>query len=263
MNIALASAWRPRGEIQRFLQIYKQIEPVYSAITISLPPSSDPEDIAPLKKLPKTTLTETQDWSWGRHAALRLASQSNPDFVHYTDFDRLVRWVETQPREWQECVEKVIPSGECVLFERSEKAWDTHPRALRETEQLYKLILSHFLGKLYDLSAGSKSFSREATEFILANSPEIAGQSGRALGTDGEWVLLLHRGGYTIKSQKVDGLDWENVDRYREKAATVSDQLSAAQAYDADPENWEHRVRIAKEIIEASLEAARRPLIEP
>lgn len=263
MNIALASAWRPRGEIQRFLHIYEQIESVYSTIAISLPPSSAPLDVAPLEKPPKISLVKTQDWSWGRHAALTLAMQSNPDFVHYADFDRLVRWVETRSREWQECVEKIIPSGECVLFERSEVAWDTHPRALRETEQLSNLILSHFLGKIYDLSAGSKSFSREATEFILANSPEIEGQSGRALGTDGGWVLLLHRGGYTIKSHKVDGLDWENADRYREKAATVSDQLSAAQAYDADPENWENRVRIAKEIIETSLEAARQPLIEP
>jgi hypothetical protein len=263
MNIALASAWRPRGEMQRFLHIYKQIEPVYSAIAISLPPSSDLADIAPVEKLPKISLTETQDWSWGRHAALRLALESGADFIHYADFDRLVRWVETQPKEWQDCVEEIIPSGACTIFERSEKAWSTHPRALRQTEQLSNLTLSHFLGRIYDLSAGSKSFSRGATQFILANSPEIEGHSGRALGTDGEWVLLLHRGGYTIKSNKVDGLDWENADRYQEKAASVSDQQLAAQAYDANPQNWEQRVLIAKEIIEAGLEAAQRPLIDP
>lgn len=262
MNIALASAWHPRGELSRFINIIPQLENVYTSIAISLPPGTDLAGLKPLQEQAKITLLVTHDWSWGRHAALRAAMDSSPGTVHYADFDRLVRWVETRPEEWRHCLER-IPEADCTIVERSEKAWDSHPQVLRQTERIANLFMSHFLGRVYDLSAGSKGFSRRAARFILANSPEIEGKPGRALGTDAEWPLLLYRGGFGLQSLQVDGLDWESADRYKEQAVSYDDQRLAAQAYDADPHNWQDRLRIAQEIIESGLEAAHRPLIFP
>lgn len=262
MNISLASAWRPRGELRRFLRIWPHLDEVYTSIAISLPPGTDLAGLKPLQEQAKITLLVTQDWSWGRHAALSAAMESGPDTVHYADFDRLVRWVETRPAEWRRCLER-ISEADCTIVERSEAAWASHPQALRQTERIANIFMSHFLGQVYDLSAGSKGFSQRAARFILANSPESPGKPGRALGTDAEWPLLLHRGGFRLQSLQVDGLDWESADRYQEQAVSFDDQRLAAQAYDADPRNWGDRVRIAQEIIESGLDAAHRPLIYP
>ncbi|HEX6303139.1 MAG TPA: hypothetical protein VFZ76_03050 [Anaerolineales bacterium] len=170
--------------------------------------------------------------------------------------------METRPEEWRRCLER-IPQADCTIVERSEAAWASHPQALRQTERIANFFMSHFLGQVYDLSAGSKGFSRRAARFILANSSESPGKPGRALGTDAEWPLLLFRGGFRLQSLQVDGLDWESADRYKEQAVSFDDQRLAAQAYDADPHNWQDRVRIAQEIIESGLDAAHRPLIYP
>ena len=244
MNIALASAWHPRGELSRFINIIPQLENVYTSIAISLPPGTDMAGLKPLQEQAKIALLVTQDWSWGRHAALKAAMGSSPEIVHYADFDRLVRWVETRREEWHHCLER-IQEADCTIVERSEAAWASHPQALRQTERLANIFMSHFLGRVYDLSAGSKGFSRRAARFILANSTEMASKSGRALGTDAEWPLLLHRGGFRLQSLQVDGLDWESADRYQEQAVSFADQRLAAQAYDADPKNWGDRLRIA------------------
>jgi hypothetical protein len=262
MSIALASAWRPRGELRRFVRIWPQLDRAYTSIAISLPPGTDLGGLKPLQEHIKITLIVTRDWSWGRHAALRAAMESAPDTVHYADFDRLVRWVETRPEEWRGCLERIL-QADCTIVERSEAAWASHPQALRQTERTANMFMSHFLGEIYDLSGGSKGFSRRAARFILANSPESPGNSGRALGTDAEWPVLLHRGGFRLQSVQVDGLDWESADRYQVQAVSFDDQRLAAQAYDADPHNWQARLRIAQEIIESGLDAAHRPLIYP
>lgn len=262
MELALASAWHPRGELQRFLKIYPQLEQVYSDLAISLPPDSDPAEFESLHRLSKVSLVVTRNWSWGRHIALRQALRTPAGYVQYADFDRLVRWVETQPDEWRGMALS-LQSADCTIFGRSEKAWESHPQALRQTERIANLALAGPLGGVYDLSAGSKGFSRQAAEFILANSPLAEDQAGHALGTDGEWPVLLKRGGFEVNTILVDGLDWESADRYRLKAASPAEQRLAAQAYDADPKNWEGRVQVALEIVEVGLAAAERPLIHP
>jgi hypothetical protein len=126
---------------------------------------------------------------------------------------------------------------------------------LIQTEAISNRIVSYLVGKAMDVSAGSKGFSRKAAEFLIANS-----QPGHALGTDGEWPVLLARAGFTIEYVAVDGLDWESADRYRERAADAHSQRSAAEAYDADPANWEHRVQVALEIVRAAQEANEKTL---
>ncbi|HZD56086.1 MAG TPA: hypothetical protein VE136_05155 [Anaerolineales bacterium] len=262
MELALAAAWHPRGELQRFLKIYPQLEQVYSGMAISLPPDADPKTFERLDELSNVSRVITRNWSWGRHIAVRRALGTAADYVQYADFDRLVRWVETQPDEWRQMALS-LQSADCTIFGRSERAWESHPQALRQTERIANLALAGLLGGVYDLSAGSKGLSRRAAEFILANSPVAEDQAGRALGTDAEWPVLLRRGGFVLKSLLVDGLGWESADRYRAEAASPAEQRLAAQAYDADPKNWEGRVQVALEIVEAGLAAAERLLFYP
>ncbi len=256
MTLALASAWNPRGEIPRFERLLPALQAAYSSIAISVPPFAAPEDIARLRNTLGKGLVVTDDWSHGRHACLRKALSASPaaSHIHYVDADRLFRWMETQPAEWQQTL-AAIPQHDCLVIGRTEAAWDTHPQALRQTERITSGIFSHFLGQDLDLSAGAKGFSRAAAAFILANSVP-----GRALGTDSEWIILLHRAGFRVASALADGLDWEIPDRYQPEAADAARQRRVRKAYDADPQHWAWRVQVAVEIAEAGVEALAKDL---
>jgi hypothetical protein len=151
----------------------------------------------------------------------------------------------------------VLQTVDCLVIGRTENAFATHPRCLRDTELITNQAFSHLLGQPLDLCAGSKAFSRAAAEFLARNS-----QPSRGWCTDAEWIVLLHRAGFSIESILVDGLDWETADRYLPHAADAEAQRNAAEAYDLDPQNWESRVRVAHESIQAGLSALERSLAQ-
>lgn len=248
MTLSLASAWRPRGELPRCKKHLALLNEAYAQIAISLPPDVDREIVRALEALGVCT-SVTQDWSHGRHAALQKALESSADFVHYVDFDRLLHWVETRPSEWGGVVAK-IPTTDCLIVGRTERAYQTHPQTLVQTEAISNAVVSHLLGRTMDVSAGSKAFSRRAAEYLMEHSVP-----GRALGTDSEWTLLLHHAGFRIDYVQVDGLDWESADQFSEAVADEIAQKRAAEAYDADPKHWAHRVEIAMEIVQSALDA--------
>lgn len=254
MTIALGTAWHPRGELPRFLNLLPLLQQEYAGMAFSLPPGADQELVEHLQALSRVKVIVTPEWSWGRYSALQLALEFGTGHIQYADFDRLLRWVETRPEEWRSVL-RIIQEKDCLIIGRSPSSYRTHPRALVETEAISNLVVSYLVGKALDVSAGSKGFSRQACARIIDQC-----DPGHALGTDAEWPLILSRSGYAVDYISVEGLDWESADRYRDKAADQRSQVEAAQAYDADPGNWSHRVAIAMEIVQVGLEAADRGL---
>ncbi|GAB4581732.1 MAG: hypothetical protein Fur0022_44820 [Anaerolineales bacterium] len=256
MTILLAATYHPRGEMTRLERLLPQLHAVYKEMTVVVPPHTLPDVAACLREWFGAGLVVSQDWAHGRHLALAHALNFEGEFVQYADMDRLIRWVETRPEEWRRVVAE-IPEHECLVIGRTEAAWETHPRALRDTERITSHVFSAILGQELDLSAGAKGFSRAVAEWIVRNSrPE------RALGKDSEWVILAHRGGFRISQVLVDGLDWEIPDRYQERAADAERIQRVREEYDAKVESWVMRVGVAKEIAEAGVEALQRPLRE-
>ena len=253
MSIVLATTFNPRGETGRLQQLWPQIQALYDNIIISLPPSLALEDAMVIRSLDGALIHVNGEWSHGRYMALKLVQETDAGAVHYVDMDRLLRWLETQPDELRSTIERV-KTCECLVIGRTEHAWETHPQSMRQTEAISNSLFSRLLGQPLDLSAGSKGFSREALDCLMANT-----QAGRAIGADSEWVVICHRAGLKVESLLVDGLDWEIADRYQETAADAERQQQVRDEYDADAENWAHRVRIAHEIIEAGMDALERP----
>ncbi|MCA0452704.1 MAG: hypothetical protein LCI00_01865 [Chloroflexi bacterium] len=257
MSIVLATTFNPRGETGRLRQFWADIQALYDAVVISLPPSIVLEDAMGIRGLDGASIHVNDDWTHGRYMALQLAYQTQADYIHYVDMDRLLRWIETQPDELRQTINQV-QSSECLVIGRTEAAWETHPQAMRQTEAISSGLFSRLIGQELDLSAGSKGFNRAAVECLLANT-----QPERAIGADSEWVIICQRAGFKIESLLVDGLDWEIADRYQTTAADSNRQQQIRNEYDADAENWAHRVRIAHEIIEAGMDALNRPIVTP
>jgi hypothetical protein len=254
MTIALAATYDPRGEIPRIQRYWPQLQQAYSALIMTLPPHVLSEDHTALSALPGVRLIPTPEWSHGRYLALQAALETDAAHVHYADMDKLIRWVETQPAEWQHILAR-IPTVDCLVTGRTPTAWATHPRAMQITEGMANTTFSHLLGRPVDLGAGSKGFSRRAVALLMKLT-----QPGRAIGTDSEWPVLLWRAGYTLDTALCEGLDWETADRYRDTAADPQTQHAKAAERDADPQEWAYRATIAQEIIEKGIEALTRPL---
>jgi hypothetical protein len=253
MAINLAATWNPRGELERLLRLLPQLQRTYSSIVITLPPNCQDELLHTLEELPQVHPYKNPDWSWGRYLALQQATRRPAECIHYADLDRLLRWIETRPQEWQEKLQE-MQSCDYLLMGRTAAAYQSHPQALIQSEALSNRVISHLVGQAVDVSAGSKGFSRKAAEYLCTH-----GKPGKALGTDGEWTVLLHRAGFSISYCEVDGLDWESADRFRRDAASQADQHAVAAAYDADPAHWAYRVQVAQEIITCGFDALTRP----
>jgi hypothetical protein len=257
LGVTLAATYDPRGEINRLRRFYPLMQAVYSDIIIVLPPYAPPEDVEAVRALDGADVMVVEDWTYGRYRALEKSLEKRADAIHYVDMDRLLRWVELREAEWRMIVEAVRRS-DCLVIGRTEYAWETHPQALRQTEKIPNGLFSRLLGMELDLSAGSKGFSREVAEVIVANTTV-----GRSLGTDAEWVIVPQRAGFRLDVLLVDGLDWETADRYRDTAADAETQRIKAAEYDADAQNWALRVWVAQEIVEMGLQALDRPLVVP
>lgn len=252
-RVCAALAWNPRGEHKRLRRFYPQLQEIYSSIAVSVPPDADGEVIEVLKALPGLVWTD-EHWVSGRHTVMQTALATYSDFIHYVDGDRLVRWIETRPDELAQTVARMQQS-DCLVIGRTAHAFATHPMAQQQPEKLSNDVFSQVLGRPLDFSSGSKGFSRAAAEFLLRHSPP-----GNVMGTDSEWVILLHRAGFRIDAVDVDGLDWETADRYLDHAADAETQRRVAAEYDADPEHWSFRVRVAQDIIDAGFDALKREI---
>lgn len=248
MSITLTTTWNPRGEERRLLELLARLRQVYQHIVVVFPPGSEPPIQTQLEQAGVLALL-SPEWSWGRYLALKTALETDAELIHYADMDRLLRWVETRPEEWERAL-SFAQGKDCVVFTRTEAAYQTHPQAMLQTEKISNLVASHFLGRHLDVSAGSKAFSRPAASFLVQLT-----QPRRSMGTDAEWLVLLKRAGFSIDELPVDGLDYESADRFQEQAADEGAQRSHAEEVDADPRQWARRVEIALEIVESALEA--------
>ena len=247
-SIALASAWYPRGELSRFLRLLPILDELYVFMAISLPPEAEQSLVAELEEISENiSVVPTLDWSWGRYVALQWALESSTSHVHYVDFDRLLRWVETRPDEWRQTMD-VLVQNDCLIMGRTESAYQTHPQALLRTEAISNMVTSYLLGKEMDFSAGSKGFYHLAAEYLISNCTP-----GHALGTDAAWPLALHRAGFEIEYIEVNGLDWEIPDQHQSQAADLKRQQRQAREYDDDPAHWAQRVEVALEIVQEGL----------
>lgn len=255
MSITLATTWDPRGELPRFSQLLPTLQGKYHEIVISFLPEADSDIIEQFtsgifSSTPKITFYVSDDWRKGRFMTLKKALDTPSDYIHYADMDRLLHWVETKPEEWMQMVEQ-IEKYDCIIFGRTDAATLTHPQALITTEMISNQVVSHFLNREMDVSAGSNSFSRSAAMYLVEH-----GKPDNSIGTDAEWPILLKQAGFKLGYISVGGLDWESADQFQLHAATAEEQKQAAVRYDADPIHWLRRIEIADEIVKTALDVA-------
>ncbi len=107
---------------------------------------SELSSINELKRIANLRIFQTTDWAGGRYAALQAALDTPADFIIYADLDRLLRWYEIHPQELQIIADQVMKT-DCLIVGRSASAYQTHPKALIQTELISNAVVSYFLGR--------------------------------------------------------------------------------------------------------------------
>ena len=179
-----------------------------------------------------------------RRRVLRAALDNGFDHVHLVDMDRVLHWASTYMTELNMVVNQ-IPTKHFVIFGRTQRAKETHPRNQIETELLANRVFSLILGKDMDITAASRGISREAAEVILRYS------KGRFFDSDSEWPIILHCHNFQLDYIETDGLEWET--RLKIKNMSVGGKkIDVKKYYELNPESWVYRLMLAHRISRAA-----------
>lgn len=167
-----------------------------------------------------------------RREALHFAWESNCDYFHYCDLDRILTWALRHSDELAHIGDS-ITQNEYTIIGRTRRAFGTHPESWIKTEYITNQICSLALGQEVDVTAGSCGFSRNALRLLMTHSKNQA--------TDAEWIMIVHRiGSGSIGYKSVEGLEY-----VEEINGPTHDQ--------SDANNWLKRLQISCIISESML----------
>lgn len=183
--------------------------------------------------------------------AVKQGMKTNPDYLLYCDFDRILHWVHNYPVELRKFVrslheeKKLKKKVDYIIAERFPEDYKKHHEALYETEQLPNTIISQVLGEKisHDYLSGCFIFSRKAGKQIL----EYGGSDGYQFW--GSWPVYLKKKKMNIVYKKFHGLSWETPNQNRE-AVENSGGVEKWREQLSSPAEWKKRTRMANEFIE-------------
>ncbi len=164
----------------------------------------------------------------------------NASHLHFCDWDRVIHWAEFYPDELRE-VTAAIPHHDLLILGRTARAFATHPRVQRDTEAIINHAFGLAFGQHLDVTAAARGFSRRAAQLLLAlENPEPSS------GNDCAWPLYLARvPDLVVGYAATEGLEWETPDRYADAISAAGGLDAWIANYDADPQRWEFRLRLA------------------
>jgi hypothetical protein len=181
-----------------------------------------------------------------RRDSLDIALRWGASAIHLCDWDRILHWAEFHGDELREVVD-AIPRYDLLILGRTERAFGSHPQVQRDTEKLINHVFSMAWGAPLDVGAGARGLSRRAARMLI-DLPEPEPTAGN----DGAWPLFLARHPeLTIGYAATEGLEWETPDRHADEIAAAGGLDAWLAAYDAAPDHWVFRTRLAAYEIEA------------
>jgi len=174
--------------------------------------------------------------------ALRGALGAKAPAVHYLDFDRVLHWVRTAPRELA-AVLRLSRRHPALLVGRTARAHASHHQPLWATEIVASRLIADELGIAGRLDVLVPSF------VLPANVTRELARRSRARGEElyGEWAALVPALAPSLGYVECHGLDWETPDRFRRVVRRVG--LAAWRRRQETPAEWALRTTMAEAIV--------------
>lgn len=199
-------------------------------------------------------LIEGGPYGYGRTAALRETLKRSPaeqDFF-VCDFDKFLHWIESDKQEFTSLFHRTF-KYDLNIIARSESARETYPQSWLETEYIVTKIIGKILGKNVDLMNGPFIANRATAQAISEHAKETG------VGACAEWCLIAHLNGFSVGNLSVDGLTWEDPDRYShliKQAASFNDWKDST--FDSLYE-WRKRVEFLHKQVEVMIRYTSEP----
>jgi len=202
----------PTGKYnEAFKRQMPTLKSAFGAICLSVVPPTAEENASFARYLEEQgcfMFHNAADAPYGTHSreALRLALEhAQPQQSIFFGFEhRILFALDTH---WQgSFLEdlKTWQANECVIFERSRTAWDTHPANFREIEQMVSRMFEFMHGQFIDLMPCAYIFSHSTANVILNHSISASTEVW------GEWVLLAIKNGIPMTRREADWLAWKD-----------------------------------------------------
>ncbi len=200
------------------------------------------------------TIVEGGPYGVGRMSALKKTlSLSDDDLFFVCDFDKMLHWIENDPAEFNS-IFSIKPEFDLTAIARGEKAKATYPLSWLETEFIATRIIGKILGKEVDLMNGPYIANRKAAETIAEKARETG------VGACTEWCLIAHLNNLTVGNYFVNGLTWEDPDRYSKQIAeSGSFEAWKNRTFDSLYE-WRKRVEFLHRQVEVMIRLTNDPI---
>ena len=138
-----------------------------------------------------------------RNALTQALTVKDDDKVFFGFIDRVLFALNTDFNE-KFVADMKEDFNELVLFERTDAAYQTHPKNYREIEQTVNKLGGYLIGEERELATCGFLIKSELARKILTQSTADSYSAGA------EWILLAYLFGIKPTIKKVDWLSWED-----------------------------------------------------
>ncbi len=195
-------------------------------------------------------LTQVDTYNTSLKLALEHEQYSSDTKLLSIDFDRVVHWIMHYPNELLNVLHQ-SSQFDFVHLARTPRAFNTHPKTQRATEQIINDLCSAVIGfkeKSIDMVSVcflmTPSLAKELLQ-ITHHSPS---------GIYYTWPIYLWKKSSTPKYVEVEGLEWETPDQYQPEIIKQGHEqwLKRFQSFD----EWNKRVQFIKDCVEEIIHLA-------
>ncbi len=138
--------------------------------------------------------------------ALLLSQKNvrNDEKIFFSFIDRVLYILESQRAKDFLNDLNFAENGKLIIYERSAKAWFTHPGNYRTIEKFANIQLKLLSGVDIEMNFCAIVLAKDAAEKILNDS------QANGWEIPGEWMLLALMNSIQLATKKVDWLSWED-----------------------------------------------------
>lgn len=193
-----------------FRKTLPMLQSLFSEICIGATPSTvtKNEDFLTFLESEGCKITKnTLETNVGDHyrSALRLGVEStNAEHIFFGYLDRVLFALNTNHKQEFIADIEAAAKRDITLFERSEKAWSSHPTNYREIEQALNTMGKYVVGEEVELGNCGMCMCSELAMRMLQNSTAPSFSAGT------EWILLAYQWRYAPFRTTSDWLVWED-----------------------------------------------------
>lgn len=172
--------------------------------------------------------------------SLKYITNSKTQKILYIDFDRLIHWLDTYPKELSDVISN-NREVDYLHIGRTSRAFETHPRTQKETEGIINEIGSNILGfsETRDIISVCFLISKELGEQIIKI------KNNTITGFYSSWPIIFWNIAKLKRYIEVEGLEWETPDQFKDEIDKIGYDKWLIKFQSAN--EWRKRVKLLHE----------------